>query len=160
MNENNMKKWLSGFYKLVIVGIGNPLRMDDYVGMKIVEDLKGKLTKRVLLIESETVPESYLQQIIDFDPTHVLLIDAAAMGQKPATVKLMECSDLPDFSPVSTHALPLRIFCQCLRQNLKADVLLLLIEPRDTDFGESLSPEIEAVAKRIEKALMNYLAGQ
>lgn len=158
--ENRLKKWLSGFQKLTVVGIGNPLRMDDYVGMKIVEDLKGRLSERVLLIESETVPESFLQQIIDFKPTHVLLIDAAVIGEKPGTVKLVECSDLPEFSPASSHALPLRIFCQCLQENLNVAILLLLIEPRNTDFGEGISSEVVSAEKRIQRALINYLSGK
>jgi hydrogenase 3 maturation protease len=158
MSKSKLKKWLSGFQKLAVVGIGNPLRMDDYVGMKIVEDLKGKLSKRVLLIESETVPESFLQQIIDFKPTHVLLIDAAVMGDKPGSVKIVEYSKLPDFSPVSSHALPLRIFCQYLQENLSVAIFLLLIEPKHTDFGEGLSHEVASSARRIEKLLMKYLS--
>jgi len=158
MNEDKLRKWLSGCQKLAIVGIGNPLRMDDYVGMKIVEDLKGKFSKRVLLIESETVPENFLQQIIDFNPTHVLLIDAAVVGEKPGTVKVVDFSELPDFSSVSTHSLPLRIFCQYLQENLNVTILLLLIEPKNTDFGEGLSPVVVSSARRIEKVLMSHLS--
>jgi Ni,Fe-hydrogenase maturation factor len=54
--------------------------MDDFVGVKIVQDLNGKVSDNVYLIECETVPESYLQQIVDFNPTHILLIDAAVLG--------------------------------------------------------------------------------
>ncbi len=158
MGGNELRKWLSGYRRLVVVGIGNPLRMDDCVGMRIVGDLKGKVSKRVLLIESETVPESFLQQIIDFEPSHVLLIDAAVMGEKPGKAKFADCSKLVAFSPVSSHALPLRVFCQCLEENLNTAILMLLIEPRNTDFGEGMSPEVEETAKRVEKLLIDSLS--
>jgi len=47
--------------------------MDDFVGVKIVKNLEGKVSDGVQLIECETVPESFLETIIEFSPTHVLL---------------------------------------------------------------------------------------
>ena len=60
--ENDLKNWFIDAKKVVLAGIGNSIRTDDYVGLKIVEDLKGKLPDTVLLVEAETVPESYLQK--------------------------------------------------------------------------------------------------
>jgi Ni,Fe-hydrogenase maturation factor len=54
--------------------------MDDFVGTKIVQDLQGKVSEKVYLIECETVPENFIQKILDFDPTHILLVDAAVLG--------------------------------------------------------------------------------
>ncbi len=159
MSEHRLRKWLSGSQKVAMIGIGNPLRMDDYVGMKIVEDLKGKLTESVLLIESETVPESFLQQIIDFGPSHVLLIDAAVMGEKPGTIRMTDCSKLTGFSPISSHALPLRVFCQCLQENLNTNIVLLLIEPKNTDFGEDMSTEVRDAKEKIERQMIKYFSG-
>ena len=81
--EKDLKNWLVNAKKIVIVGIGNPIRKDDYVGLKIVENLKGKLSEKVLLLEAETVPENYLLDIEEFSPTHVILIDAAFLGLMP-----------------------------------------------------------------------------
>ena len=53
--EADLTNWFAGSKKVVIAGIGNPIRSDDYVGLKIVEQLKGKLPQTVLLIEAETV---------------------------------------------------------------------------------------------------------
>ena len=77
--KKELKKWLSDAVRVVIAGIGNQIRMDDFVGVKIAQDLRGKISDNILLIECETVPESFVQQIIDFNPTHVLLIDAAIL---------------------------------------------------------------------------------
>lgn len=159
MPEKELGKWLSNAKKVVIAGIGNPIRMDDFVGVKIVQDLHGKVSDRVLLIECETVPESYLQQILDFNPTHVLLIDAAVSGLKPGEAKLVNPEELTSFPAFTSHILPLRIFCECIAKTCGAKVSLLLIEPDKTDFGEGLTSELMDSAKKIAETLLELLSG-
>ena len=157
--KKELKKWLSDAEKVVVAGIGNPIRMDDFVGVKIVQNLRRKVSDKVYLIECETVPESYTQMIVDFDPTHIILIDAAVMGKRLGDSVLIEPESLPVFSAISTHALPLRIFCDFLKKNTKAKIALLLIEPARTSFGENLSPTVEDSAKRIVNLFIRIFAG-
>ena len=63
--------------RVVLVGVGNPMRADDGVGPKIIELLQEKSLDNVLLINSETVPESFTSKVTGYNPTHVLLVDAA-----------------------------------------------------------------------------------
>jgi hydrogenase 3 maturation protease len=158
--QEELSKWLSNAQRIVLAGIGSPIRMDDFVGIKIVQNLKGKVPDRVFLIECETVPESFIQQIVDFDPTHILLIDAALLNLKPGDSRLIEPEKLTTTPAFSTHMLPLRIFCEYLSRTTKARITLLLIEPKQTDFGEVLSPELETSAHRISKALLEALSGE
>jgi hydrogenase 3 maturation protease len=155
--QKELKKWLSDSGRVVVAGIGNPIRMDDFVGVKIVQDLQGKLSQRVYLIECETVPESFIQQIIDFKPSHVLLIDAAILGLEPGDARLINPDQLTMFPAVSTHMLPLRIFCETIARTTHAKIALLLIEPKAADFGEGLTPEIETSAQKIVSALLKVL---
>jgi len=155
--QKELKKWLSGAKKVVVAGIGNPIRMDDFVGVKIVQDLHGKVSSDVQLIECETVPESFIQQIIDFNPTHILLIDAAILGLKPGESKLTIPEQLEIFQAFSTHMLPLRVFCEHLAQTVKAKIALLLIEPKQADFGEGLTPEVEKAERKIKNILLKVL---
>ena len=155
--KKELKKWLSDAVRVVIAGIGNPIRMDDFVGVKIVQDLRGKVSDNVLLIECETVPESFVQQIIDFNPTHVLLIDAAILGSKPGESRLINPEQLTGYPAFSTHMLPLRIFCEYLAKTTTAEIALLLIEPKKTDFGEGLTDEINGSAQNIVNALLEVL---
>ena len=154
----DLKEWLSDAEKVVVAGIGNPIRSDDFVGVKIVQALQGKVAKSVFLIECETVPESFIQQILDFDPTHVLLIDAAVLGLKPGESRLVDPRQLGNSPAFSTHMLPLRIFCELVTKAGKAKIGLILIEPEKTDFGEGLTPEVEAAAKSIINALLKALS--
>jgi len=155
--QKELKKWLSGAERIVIAGIGNPIRMDDFVGVKIVQGLRGKVSEKVYLIECETVPESFIQQIIDFNPTHILLIDAAVLNLKPGGSRLIKPEQLTTFPAFSTHALPLQLFCECLAKTTRAKITLLLIEPKSAEFGEGLTPEVKASAQEIVDVLLEVL---
>ncbi|MEM2110452.1 MAG: hypothetical protein QXX08_01060, partial [Candidatus Bathyarchaeia archaeon] len=52
--EKKLKVWFSNAERVVVAGIGNPIRMDDSVGIKIIRDLRGKVSEKVCLIECET----------------------------------------------------------------------------------------------------------
>ena len=146
--------------KIVIAGIGNPIRIDDFVGVKIVQDLQGKLPGNVHLIECETVPESFMDEIVQLKPSHVLLIDAAVMELKPGEVRLFDAEKATNFPAISTHMLPLRVFCGYITQLAGAKIALLLIQPGNTEFGEGLTPEVQEAAERITVILLKALQGK
>ena len=155
--EKELENWFVGAKKVVVAGIGNPIRSDDYVGLKIVESLQGKVPENVCLLECETVPESYLLDIEKFNPTHVLLIDAAFLGLKPGEARLVDTEKIVDYSAISTHMLPLRIFCEYVKEATGAKIGLLLVEPKCMEFGEGLSVEVEAAAESLTKILQSLL---
>ena len=155
--EGQLHNWLSDAQRVVIAGIGNPLRRDDFVGLKIAGSLRNKVSRSVHLIECETVPESFIGPIMDFTPTHVLLIDAADLSLKPGSSKLIQPEQLSQQPAISTHALPLQIFCEYLKRELGAKIALLLIQPKDTRFGEGLTKEVETAARELTKILSKIL---
>lgn len=152
-----LKKWLNNSKKVVIAGIGNPIRNDDYIGVKIVHELKNKVSSRVQIYECETVPESFLEPIIELNPTHVLLIDAAILRLKPGTIRLINPEQIINFSPITSHTLPLRVFCEFIKKTTESKIALLLIEPKNTDFGEKISPEVQKAAEKILTLLLKIL---
>ncbi len=151
--QEKIKEWLTNAEKVVVAGIGNPIRSDDFVGVKIIQNLQGKVPEKVYLIECETVPESFLHAIVEFNPTHVLLIDAALIGLKPGETRLIDPEQVTAFPAISTHILPLRIFCEYITLTTKAKIALLLIEPKNVEFGEGLTPEVQSAAEKITKLL-------
>ena len=156
--EKELREWFRGAGRVVVVGVGNPIRMDDFVGVKIVQDLKGKVdADRVMLVESETVPEGYLQEIVDFDPSHVLLIDTAMLGLKAGEARLVKPEQLTNAPAFSTHMLPLRIFCECVSKTTRAHIALLLIEPKQTEFGEGMTPELGTSAQHLSGVIHSLL---
>ena len=156
--QNALEQWLAGAKRIVVAGIGNPIRADDFVGLKIVQNLKGKVSKNVYLIECETVPESFMQEIVDLKPSHVLLIDAAILGLKPGETQLVFPEQVTDFPAITTHVLPLRIFCEYIMKMTETKMALLLIEPENTEFGEGLTSTGQAASEKITKTLLKCLA--
>jgi hydrogenase 3 maturation protease len=157
--EGELREWFRGAGRVVVVGVGNPIRMDDFVGVAIVRGLRGKVDEnRVMLIEAETIPEDHMQEIIDYKPTHVLLIDAAVLGLKAGEAKLIKPEQLTAFPAFSTHMLPLRLFCEYLSKSSNAAIALLLVEPERTEFGEGLSSAVLRSEQEIAKLLRKMLA--
>jgi len=152
-----LQNWLRNASKVAVAGVGNSLRRDDSVGLKVVEHLKGRVSMSVLLIQCETVPESFVEPIAEFKPSHVLVIDAAIIGRSAGTAILVELTKaIPP--AVSTHALPLELFCEYLRNTVGAEIRLLAIQPENTDFGEGLTPTVEEGARNIAELLVQVLS--
>ena len=155
----DLRSWFTGVKRAVIVGVGNPIRRDDNVGIEIVRRLRGKVPRFVLLIESETVPENFLQDIVEFKPTHTLVIDAAMMGLKAGEVRLLESEEIGGYS-ISTHSLPLRIFMEYIGENTSSKVALLAIQPEDVRFGEGLTTRLAKVSREIADTLQRILSNK
>jgi hydrogenase 3 maturation protease len=158
--KKELKTWLADHGKVVIAGIGNPIRMDDFVGVKIIQDLQGKLSKNVSLIECETVPESFMDEIAELKPSHVLLIDAAILELKPGDVRLFDAEKVTNLPAISTHMLPLRVFCEYITKMSGAKIALLLIQPGNTEFGEGLTQAVTDATIKITDALLTLLAAE
>jgi len=155
--KNNLKNWLSKAQRVIVAGIGNPLRKDDFVGVEIVRSLQNKVSQSVYIIECETVPESFMESITEFKPTHILVIDAALLNLKPGSSKLIEPGQMIRQTAISTHALPLRIFCEYLAKTTGAKIALLLIQPKDAGFGEGLTAELKKAAVKLTNLLSRIL---
>ena len=157
--EKTLQKWLKNAEKIVVVGIGNELRRDDFVGVKVVRGLKGKTPKNVMVVESETVPESFIETIVKFNPSHIILIDAGLLGLRPGEMKFLESTGAlgPPTAAISTHALPLRVFCDYLERTINTKISLLIVQPKGTDFGEGLSSEVEKTAEKLKTTLLEIL---
>ncbi len=142
--------------RVAIVGIGSTIRRDDAAGLRVVELLESRELKEVLLLRTETVPESYTGVIRDFAPTRVILIDAAAFGGYPGDARTI----LPDRisnATVSTHSLPLNVFIGYVSKTICPNVVLIGIQGADNGMGEGLTPEVEEGAKRIATLLEELL---
>jgi len=152
--QKALEEWLAHSERIVVAGIGNPIRSDDFVGVKIVQNLQGKVPERVHLIECETVPESFMQEIVDLNPSQVLLIDAAILELTPRETRLVFPEQVTAFPAITTHMLPLRVFCEYVAKMTEAKIALLLIEPKNMEFGEGLTPEVQAAAEKITEMLL------
>lgn len=153
----DLRSWFSNAGKVVIVGVGNPIRKDDNVGVEIIKRLEGKVSNSVYLIKSETVPENFLQEIVELKPTHVLVIDAAIMDLKPGEARLIEPGEMSGYA-ISTHSLPLKIFLGYIKENAGAKVALLAIQPKDVSLGEGLTEVLVESSNSIAENIQMFFS--
>ena len=142
--------------RVVLMGIGSPIRRDDSVGLRVIELLEAMGLEDVLLLKTEIVPESYTGVIRDFKPTHVIMIDAAHFNGKPGEGRMIP-TQLITGTAVSTHNMPLTILSDYIEKSMCAKVALLGIQPVDIFYGEGLTPEVEAGAVTVSKTIYDSL---
>ena len=138
--------------KLVIVGIGNPLRGDDAAGPRLIELLRECAPASWRLIDAGSAPERHLGEVEAATPAAVLLIDAVDWGAPPGEVAFFEETNLPQRA-CCTHDVSLRLVMQYLRLQTGAKIGLVGIQPAQTAFGAALSGPVEAALRRLVELL-------
>ncbi|MFQ6094919.1 MAG: hydrogenase 3 maturation endopeptidase HyCI [Candidatus Bathyarchaeia archaeon] len=155
--KRGLRTWLRGAEKVVILGVGSPLRRDDHIGVEVVRDLRDKVPEEVHLIECETVPENFIEPIVSLKASHLLIVDAALLNRTAGSVMLVGPDKIGGIA-VSTHALPLSILCDYISRETGAKCALLAIQPKDTGFGEDLTDELKEALGRVLSLLVDALS--
>ncbi|MGE5279787.1 MAG: hydrogenase 3 maturation endopeptidase HyCI [Deltaproteobacteria bacterium] len=140
--------------KIVIVGIGNPLRGDDGLGPLLVGRLKGRVP--AVCIDAGSAPENYAGAVIREEPDTVLLIDSVHLGEAPGSAALLEEDEIAR-SGLSTHDIPLSMFIGYLKSRTRARVFLLGVEPQSLAFGEGICEAVQKSLETIAKDIMEVL---
>ena len=146
-----------GENRVVLVGVGNPMRADDGVGPKVIELLQERPLENVLLINAETVPEAFTGKVEKYKPTHVMLIDAANFRGQVGEARLITGAQIGG-QALSTHSLPLTLFISYIEKSVDVPVILLGVQPKTIDFSMRMSREIEEAAVSMADTLYQVLS--
>ena len=95
-------------------------------------------------------PENYLGKIIKEKPDTVVIIDAVDLGATPGEFRVLEAEDVQTANLFSTHNASLSLTINYLQNNLKADIIILIIQPKIISLGDNLSPEIAETLNILE----------
>jgi len=132
----------------LIVGIGNTLKADDAAGVLICRQLKDIIPHRI--INAGTVPENYIQPIIEKAPEVLLIIDAIDFGASAGAVNIFKPDQLKPLA-ISTHTLSPRLFLDVVCQTISPEVYFIGIQPAQTALGGTLTPQVQqAIESLIE----------
>jgi hydrogenase 3 maturation protease len=161
-NVKNFEKKISDLIlnadKIAIIGVGNELKKDDYIGSFIVRKLKKKRSlKKVLILDCGTTPENYTGIVKKFRPSHILVIDAAQLGMKPGNLVLVDIEKVQGLT-ISTHNLPLRVLADYLKKDTGAKIALLGIQPKKIVFEMGLTEELQEAANDVVEILDKLLS--
>lgn len=134
--------------KVIILGMGNVLRSDDGAGSILASRLKDKVPFTVF--DTGSSPENYLGKIIKEQPDNIVIIDAADFGGKPGEFSLFEGTQLKTYNLFSTHNASISLTINYLQNNLKVDIIVLIIQPKGISLGDELSMEVQETLNRLE----------
>ena len=145
--EVELNDFLSGFKKLIILGVGNELKSDDGVGPFIINKLIDENIENdsLLLINAETVPENFTGKIRKENPSHVIIVDACLMGSEPVEIKIVDKEDFANIG-ISTHSMSLSYFVKYLEKDNDFKVIFVGIEPETMDWGANPTEIVEKTA--------------
>ena len=135
---------------VVVVAVGNPLRGDDGVAAYLGARLRTLTPWPV--IDAGQAPENFTDKIAALRPQTVLLLDAGDWGGAPGDARLLADREV-DTGAFSTHGPTLGLFVPYLKARLDAAVWVLAIQVQDTSLGRPLSPEVQARADSLARAL-------
>ena len=150
--EINLKEFLSNYSKLIIMGIGNYLKSDDGVGPYVIDHLQSIKSDNIILIDAQTVPENFTGKIRKEQPSHIIIIDACLMGQKPGFIKIVDRDDFKDIG-ISTHSMSLSYFVKYLELDNDFKITFIGIEPKTMDFANALTPDVKKTSDKLIKRI-------
>jgi len=148
--KGDLKKILNG--KVVILGIGNPLKGDDAVGTELVDRIKN--LSNFDCIKCEIHPENYTQEIISKKPDTLIIIDAVSINGNPGDVVLLEPKQLKD-ECFDSHRIPVSILIKYLKNYIKDNIYILGIQPKIISYGNYLSKEVSESIDILEKIFID-----
>lgn len=155
--ESQLRNFLEGFEKLIVLGVGNELKCDDGVGPYIIKKLKEDMVEdkdRLLFIDAQTVPENFTGKIRKETPTHLMIVDACLMGGEAGDMKVVDENDFASIG-ISTHSMSLSFFVKYLQQDCDFKIIFVGIEPESMDYADNPTVKVEDAANEF----INILKG-
>ncbi|MDO8744396.1 MAG: hydrogenase maturation protease [Candidatus Brocadiaceae bacterium] len=145
---------------ILIIGIGNPYRGDDGVGLRIAQDIKKKSPDHVNVIEQSGEGISLMDSWKDSDI--VILIDAVHSGAQPGTIHRFDVhtQTIPTkFFHYSTHAFGIAEAIELARalKQLPQNLIVYGIEGKCFEAGTGLSPAVEKAAQEVLTRVRHYI---
>lgn len=154
--KTDLKEAISNYSKLIILGIGNPLKSDDGVGPYIIDNLDEISSDDIVLIDAQTVPENFTGKIRKEQPSHILLIDACLMDEEAGEVKIVNRENFSNIG-ISTHSMSLSYFVRYLEQGSDFKITFIGIEPETMEFANALTPKVKKGADELMEIIREII---
>ncbi len=149
--QEQLNRALQGAHRLVVLGIGNELYLDDGAGVLLARSLarSGNTAEKLHAIEAGPVPENFTGSIRKINPSHVLLVDAADLKLTPGSIRKIDYHEIGG-AGFSTHTLPLNVLADYFEKE-GYRVIIVGIQPKHVYLGDGLSPEVAGAVSQMEE---------
>jgi hydrogenase 3 maturation protease len=159
--ERTTQSWLGepDEGRIHLVGVGNPIRQDDAIGLEIVSSLRKKLGSKpspnVIIHPPSLMPERLLSKVAGTGD-RIVIFDAVEANRRPGAVV---CASLADtkFGFFATHNVPFRLI-PGVAGNLGRS-FVVGVQPESLGVGEGLSATARAAKGRIVEAMGAMIGG-
>lgn len=125
----------------VLFTVGSVLRGDDAAGPMLARICEESPVEGWEVIDGGQTPEDDLVLIRRARPGRLVLVDAADMGLEPGSVRAIGPDEVATQALITTHSLPIGFLLGQLEEHCE-ELLFLGIQPKDTSFFMSLTPEV------------------
>jgi hydrogenase maturation protease len=142
--------------KTAVLGMGNLLLKDEGIGIHLIHALKNLPgLESVDLIDGGTSLEA-IDHVRDTD--RLIVIDAAYGGEEPGSVYRITPEHVKNQNPYSIHELNVLQMLWTLNITGNSPKITIIgIEPKETDWGLELSPELEQRLPRITEFVLEII---
>jgi hydrogenase 3 maturation protease len=151
---NKTISFLKNAERVVVIGMGNELRADDAVGLEIVRKLKPHESDKLLVFEGHMTPDFFISPACAHKPTHLLIVDAAELGESPGTWRFLSNDEINE-GLFTTHAIPATEIAAEIQRRCGAKVAFIGIQPKIRDISLSISKECKKTADEVVKIILN-----
>jgi hydrogenase 3 maturation protease len=157
----SLKHKLHNAQRVAVLGIGSDLRGDDVAGILAAQQIgkiigHKKTSPEVRVFIGETAPENLTGEIKRFQPTHLIIIDAAELNKEPGHIEIMEPETIGGTS-FCTHSLPLKVIIAYLLESFRFQAIIIGIQPKTLIFGSQPTKEVLASAKKLSASIAKLL---
>ena len=144
----------------VVIGVGNTILSDEGVGVHAARLLQGdpRVPNGVTILDGGTIGIELIPYASD--ASRVLFLDAMNSGSTPGTLARMTGGDLLGLSGgLNVHQLGVAdlIAALALVSTRPQDIVVLGVQPANTDWGTTLSPDVAAALTRLVDAALAQL---
>jgi len=140
--------------KTAIIGLGNPDRADDSVGVNIAALLQGTGIKNVY-IDDRSLESNIFDITSQKHIQNVIFIDAVDFKRKPGSIKIINALIIKQ-QEITSHKVPLQVYAKLLQKSGK-NVYLVGVQPQTLEFKGQLSEEVLSAQKILAELLFNTL---
>jgi hydrogenase maturation protease HycI len=146
--------------RIAIIGVGNEIRHDDVAGLQIVRNLKEKISelkpsKNILLVEGETAPHMFINEIQDWTPTYVIMLDSAELKKAPGTVEIVREGEMHRFS-TSSHSGSKQILLDFLKVSIPdIKIIIIGIQAEKITFEEGMTENVKKAVDKLTEIFVN-----
>lgn len=139
----------------LVLTVGNAMMGDDGAGPYLADKLQASPLPGWLHIDGGIAPENVVHRVRELQPDRIVLVDAAEIGEKAGTLKVIPPETIADMFIFSTHNMPLNFLIDELK-TFVPEVIFIGVQPAIVAFSfpmtEMVSGAMDYLHQHLEAA--------